>query len=164
MLAHEDNRDIIKVHEIHPKVNQIIYTFNTIRMPYIMILAQGVLQVFRSQCPVWFKCLNLKKGIIFNQMFKGFYKKLIMSSTSCTQLYALYNDATSSGFPDIFFKYYIKCQRRKRETIQSNIYRILPKGNQVIYTLYTICMANIILLVQGVSRYFIHEVLYGLNA
>ena len=35
---------------------------------------------------------------------------------------------------------------QKREIIQSNIYRILPKINQVIYTLDTICEPNIMVL------------------
>ena len=39
---------------------------------------------------------------------------------------------------------------RKREIIRSNIYRILPKVNQVIHTLDTICMPNILTLAQAV--------------
>ena len=44
------------------------------------------------------------------------------------------------------------CQKRKR--IHSNIYRILPEVNQVIYTLDTICMPNIITLAQAVLQIF----------
>ena len=45
----------------------------------------------------------------------------------------------SSASPDILLTrllYYIRCQSRKRDIIQSNIYRVLPKVNQVIYFLY----------------------------
>ena len=37
--------------------------------------------------------------------------------------------------------YYTNCRSRKREIIQPNIYSLLPKVNQVIYTLDTIWMA-----------------------
>ena len=50
--------------------------------------------------------------------------------------------------------YYIKCQNWKRDIIQPVIYRILPKANHMIYTLYTICMANIMILAQGVLQIF----------
>ena len=50
--------------------------------------------------------------------------------------------------------YYTKCQSRKREIIQSNIDRILPKVNQVIYTLDTICKLNIMILAQAVLQIF----------
>ena len=38
-----------KIDRILPKVNRVIYTLGTIYMPNIMILAQGVLQIFCSQ-------------------------------------------------------------------------------------------------------------------
>ena len=44
------------------------------------------------------------------------------------------------------------CQ--KREIIHSNIYRILPKVNQVIYTLDTFCMPNIRTQAQEVLQIF----------
>ena len=43
---------------------------------------------------------------------------------------------------------------RKREIIHSNIYRILPKVNHVIYTLDTICMPNTMTLAQAVLQIF----------
>ena len=64
---------------------------------------------------------------------------------------------TSSNSPDILLTrllYYMKCQSRKREIIQSNICRILPKVNQVIYTLDTICMPNCMILFQAVLQIF----------
>ena len=48
--------------------------------------------------------------------------------------------------------YYTKCQSRKREIIQPNIYRILPKYNKIICTLHTICMPNIMILAQGILQ------------
>ena len=50
--------------------------------------------------------------------------------------------------------YYMKCQRRKREIIQSNIYRIVSNFNQVIYTLYKMCMPNFMILSQAVLQIF----------
>ena len=67
---------------------------------------------------------------------------------------------------DILFTrmlYYTKCRSRKREIIQSNIYRILPKVNQVIYTLDTICEPNIIVLTQAVLQIFCSKVSIGLQ-
>ena len=49
---------------------------------------------------------------------------------------------------------YTECQSPKREIIQSNIYRILPKVNQVIYTSDTICELNIMILAQMVLEIF----------
>ena len=43
---------------------------------------------------------------------------------------------------------------QKREIIQSNIFRILPKVNQVIYILDTFCMPNIMTLAQTVLQVF----------
>ena len=42
--------------------------------------------------------------------------------------------------------YYTKCQSWKRQIIQSIIYRIMPKINQVSYTLDTICELNFMIL------------------
>ena len=41
-------------------------------------------------------------------------------------------------------------QSRKREITQPYLYRALPKFNQVIYTLDTICMPKIMILAQAV--------------
>ena len=43
---------------------------------------------------------------------------------------------------------------RKREIIQSNIYRILPNLNQVIYTLNIFCIPNIMSLAEAVLQIF----------
>ena len=50
--------------------------------------------------------------------------------------------------------YYTKCQRRTRKLIQPNIYGILPKLNQVIYTLDTICVPKIMIIAQAVLQVF----------
>ena len=53
---------------------------------------------------------------------------------------------------------------RKREIIQPNIYRILPKVNQVSYTLDTIYMLNIMIQAQAVLKIFCSQVPQGYNA
>ena len=40
---------------ILPKVNQVIFTLDTICDPIIMTLAQAVLEIFRSQASIGFK-------------------------------------------------------------------------------------------------------------
>ena len=45
-------------------VNQVIYILDIICMPNIMIKAQGVLQIFCWQGPLWVKCLSLKRYVI----------------------------------------------------------------------------------------------------
>ena len=69
------------------------------------------------------------------------------------KLFAWYHDPSSNGSPDILFTmllYYTKCQSRKREIIQSNIYRILPKVDQVTYSLDTIYESNSVIPAQSV--------------
>ena len=71
-------------------------------------------------------------------------------------LYVSYHDPSSSGSPVILFTrlcYNTKCQSRKRDIIQPNIYRILwnihiilRKVNQVIYTMYPNCTLDIVTL------------------
>ena len=46
-----------------------------------------------------------------------------------------------------------------KEIIQANIYRILPTFNQIIYTLDTICMPNIMILAQAVFQTFCSQCL-----
>ena len=50
----------------------------------------------------------------------------------------------------------------KREIIQSLIYRILPKVDQVIYTLDTIYDSNIMTLAQAVLEIFCSQASIGL--
>ena len=67
---------------------------------------------------------------------------------------------------DILFTrllYYTKCQSRKREIIQSNSFGILPKVNQVIYTLDTICEPNIMIIALAVHERFCSQGYIGLQ-
>ena len=93
-----------------------------------------------------------------NTHFTGnIYIYIYMGQGIGCNLYAKYHDQSSSGSPDsllIRFLYYTKCQSRKREIIQSNIYGILSKLNQVIYTLETICMPKIMIIAQAVVLVF----------
>ena len=98
------------IYRILSKVNQFIYTLDTICEPNIMILAQAVLQIV------------------------------------CWQ--------GSTGLQYI---------RRKRDTIQPNIDRNLPKVIQVIYTLDTICKPNIMILVYAVLQIFCWQGSIGLQ-
>ena len=68
-------REIIhsNLYKILPKVNQVIYTLDTICMPN-MTLAPVVLQIFSSQSPLWVKCLSLKRGIIQSNFARIFRK------------------------------------------------------------------------------------------
>ena len=57
-----------------PKVNQVIYTADTICVPNIMILAQMVFQIFCWQGPLWIKYLRLKRGIIQSNIHRILWK------------------------------------------------------------------------------------------
>ena len=50
--------------------------------------------------------------------------------------------------------HWIMISKTKREIIQSWIYRILPKVNQAIYTLDTICDSNILTLAKEALEVF----------
>ena len=69
-----------------PKVNHVIYTFDTVCMPNIMILAQVVLQIFCSQWSLWVKWMS-KKGNNSVKYSQNFMK--IRFSTLCTQIVCL---------------------------------------------------------------------------
>ena len=56
-----------------------------------------------------------------------------------------------------------RCQNRNRGIIQSNINRNLPKVNQVIYTLETICVPNILILAHMVLQIFCWQGSIGLQ-
>ena len=135
--------------------NQVIYTLDTICEPNIMTLAQAVLQIFCSQGPLWVTCLGLKREINQSNFDRILWKANQVIYIMYPKLYAWYHDPSSSGSPDILctrLLYYTKRQSRKRDIIQSNIYRILSNVNQIIYTLDTICMPNIMTLAQAVIQ------------
>ena len=48
------------IYRMLPKVNQVIYTLDTIRMLDITTLAQAVLQIFCKQGHLWVKCKSEK--------------------------------------------------------------------------------------------------------
>ena len=122
-------------------------------------LVQGPLQIFLSQGPLWFKCLSLKRRIVQSNVHRILWKVnediYIMYPNCMPDIMIL---AQAVGSSDILFKrllYYTKCQNQKRDIIRPIICRILPKVNQVIYTfIYTICMANIMILAQRVLQIF----------
>ena len=68
--------------EFCPKVNQVVYSLDTIYEPNIVILVQSILQILCSHGPLWAKCQNQKRGII--QILSEFYEKYIRWSTLCT--------------------------------------------------------------------------------
>ena len=113
--------------------------------------------------PLWVKCLSLKEGNNSVKYSQNFMKSQSGNLHHVLKLYAWYHVHSSSGSPAILLTrllYNTNCQSRRREIIQPNIYRILPNVNQVIYTLDIICMPNI----KWFCRYFVDNVLYGLNA
>ena len=57
-----------------------------------------------------------------------------------------------------------RCQSWKRGISQSNIHGNLPKVNQVIYTLDTICVPNIMILAQAVLQIFWWQGSIGLQS
>ena len=106
-------REIIQsnIYRILPKVNQFIYSLDTFGMPNIMTLAQVVLQIFCSQCPLWVKFLSPKRGIIQSNFDRILWKVNQV-------IYIMYPNCSSSGSPDILFTrllYYTKWQSQKRE-------------------------------------------------
>ena len=114
------------IHRMLPKVNQVIYTLDTICEPNIMILAQAALDILFTRS---FICSISKSEKGHNSVYfsQNFMKCLSGHLHHVPKLYAWYHDPSSNSSPDILFTmllYYTKCQSRRRETIQSNIYRI----------------------------------------
>ena len=109
------------------------------------------------------KCLSLKRGIIQSNIDRLLWKVnqvIYIMYPNCMPDDPWYHDSSSSGSPDILFimlLYHTKCQSWKREIIQPNIYRILPKVNHVIYNLDTINMPNIMILAQVVLKIFVYK-------
>ena len=146
-------REIIKpnIDRILPKVNQVIYTLDSICEPNIMILAQAVLQIFCWQGSIGLQYISRKRGIITE-----FYEKLIRSSVPSTQTICLISWSYLKRFSRYLLAkllYCIECQSWKREIIQPNIDRVLPKVNQVIYTLVTICWLVVLRLNVPVNNF-----------
>ena len=137
-----------------PKVNQVIYTVDTICVPNIMILAQMLLQIFSWQGAIGLQCVSRKREIIqpnihrisrkVNQviytMAAAYIPNIMILAQAVSQIFCWQG---SIG---------LQCLSRKREIIQPNIHRILQKVNQVIYILDTICVSNIMILAQAVLQ------------
>ena len=120
MLAPKDNletrcqsrkRGIIQsnIYGNLPKVNQVIYTLDTIYVPNIrkgfechsniMILAQAVLQIFCWQGSIGLQCTSWKRGIIQLNNRRILWKVNVRHN-----LWAKYHDPSSSGSPDILLR------------------------------------------------------------
>ena len=138
------------------KVNQVIYTLDTMYLPNFMILSQAVLQVFCWQGPLWVKFFSRKRGIIQSNIHKILQKVnqiIYIMYLNCLIDAIILAQAVLQVFcwQDCFTT---RNASLKREIIQSNIYTILPKVNQVIYTLDTMCMPNFMILSQAVLQIF----------
>ena len=139
-----------------PKVNQVNYTLDTISEPNIMVLAQVVLQILCWQCSIGLQCMSRKRSTIQSNIYRNLPKVNQVNYTL---------DKISE--PNIMVLAQVvlqilcwqcsiglQCISRKRSTIQSNIYRNLPKVNQVNNTLDTISEPNIMVLAQAVRQIF----------
>ena len=132
------------------KVNQIIYTLDTICVPNTMILAQAVLQIFCWQGSIGLQCISRKREIILPNTYKTLPKVnqvIYTLDTICVPNIMILAQAVLQIFcwqGSIG----LQCISRKREIILPNTYKTLPKVNQVIYTLDTICVPNIMILAQ----------------
>ena len=160
-------REIIQpnIYRILRKVNQVIYTLDTICVPNIMILAQGVLQILYWQGHLWAKCLSLKRGIIQSNSHRILPKVnqvIYIKYLNCMIDAIILARSGSPGILLMRLLYYTKWQSQKKEIILSNIYRISPKVNQVIYILDTICEPNIMILAQAVVQIFCWQGSIGL--
>ena len=109
-----------------------------------------------SQCPLWVKGISLKTDIILSNIRRILWKVDQV-------IYIMYPNFK----PNIMILaqavyvtrmlYYTKCLSRTKDIIQPITYRILPKVNQVIYTLDTSCILNIMILAQAVLQIFMSQ-------
>ena len=166
--CHSRKRGIIQssIYGNFPNINQVIYTFDTICVPNIMTLARAVLQIFCWQGSIGLQCVSQKRGIIqsnvhsilckVNQviciMYRNSVPDIMIQAQAVLKLFCWHNCFTVQ-----------KAKVRKREIIQPNIYRILSKVNQVIYTLDTICEPYIMILAQAVLQLFCWQGSIGLQ-
>ena len=78
-------------------------------------------------------------------------------------MYAKYHNPSSSGAPSWHGSIGLQNIGLKREVIQPNIYRMLPKVKQAIYTVDTINMSKIMILAQLVLQIFCWKCSIGLQ-
>ena len=116
-----------------------------------MIIVHAVIQILWSQCPLLVKCLSLKKGIIHSNVHRILRKVnqviYIMYPYCMPDVMIL-----AQAVLQIFMSQgcvTMQSASRTRGIIQQNIYRILPKVNQVL-TLDTIYVPNRMVLAQAV--------------
>ena len=129
-------REIIQpnIYRILPKVNQVIYTMDTVYMPIIMILAHAVIQIFCWQGSIGLQCVRRKREIIhpnIHRILRKVNQVIYTLDTMC----AKYHDPSSSGSPDTLLTMSFMSWMPKSEKANNsvNIHRILRKVTQVIY-------------------------------
>ena len=106
------------IYRILPKVNQVIYTLDTICMPNIMTLAQAVLQIFCSQCCLSTQNNMSEKGDNSVKYLQNTLDTICMQNIM-TLAQAVLQILCSQG------PLWVKCLSLKRAIIQSNFDRIL---------------------------------------
>ena len=132
-------REIIQsnIYRILPKANC---------MPYIMILAQAVIQILWSQGPLWVECLILKRGIIqsnIHRIFRKVNQVIYITYPKCMPNIMILAQAVLQIF-----------MSQGCFTIQNAKDRILWKVYQVIYIMYPNCMPDIMTLALAVLQIF----------
>ena len=153
------------IYRILPKVNQVIYTIGTVCIPNIMILTQAVIQIFCWQSSIGLQCIKRKREIIQPNIHRILPKVNQVIYTMATVYIPNIMILTQAVLQIFCWQSSIglQCIKRKREIIQPNIYRILPKVNQVIYTMATVYIPNIMILTQAVLQIFCWQSSIGLQ-
>ena len=126
----------------------------------------------------WYALFVIGRSFLWNDDMKDSHRNKIYKTTIANSKHSFkikfwmavtFGDVTwhyFRGSPDILLTkllYYTKCQSRKREKSQLNIYRILTKVNQVIYTMGTVYMPNIMILAQAIIQIFCWQGSIGLQ-
>ena len=146
------------IYRILPKFGHILYA--KYHDP-----SSSVLQIFCSQGSLWVKWLSPKRGIIQSNFDRILWKVnpvIYIMYPNCMPDILILAQAVLQILMFTRLLYYINCQSRIREIIQSNIERILRKVNQIVYTLDTICEPNIMTLAQAVLEIFCSQGPIGL--
>ena len=136
----------LNVQRVLPKVNQVIYTIYPNCTPDIMILAQGVLYLFRSQVMQLRVLHNMpksKKGDFLSNIYGSSPKHNQVIYTLDTN-YIPNTMLLAQAVIQI-----LKYLRLKRGIIQSNIHRISPTINQVSNIMYLNCVPDIMIIAQA---------------
>ena len=120
----------------------------------IMILAQAALQIFCWQSCFTTQNASRKMERIQPNIYRTLPKVIQVIYTMATVYIPNIMILAQAVFQIFCWQGSIglQCISRKRELIQPNTHRILRKVNQVIYTLYPICVFNIMILAQAVLQ------------